>query len=84
MKSASNRTIAKVVTLGILLALIAGLLSLVSYIFAGGSKLPFIRELGLTMTHAYLLPAIIAAIYLGVAVTYYAFRIDKGLDALTL
>lgn len=84
MKSASNRTIAKVVTLGIILALAAGLLSLVAYIFAGGSKLPFISELGLTMAHAYLLPSAIAALYLGIAVTYYAFRIDKGLEALTL
>ena len=84
MKSASNRTIAKVVTLGIVLALFAGILSLVCYIFADNTKLPVIRELGLTALHAYLLPAGIAVLYLGSAVAYYAFRIDKGLEALTL
>ena len=84
MKSASNRTIAKVVTLGIILALFAGILSLVCYIFADNTKLPVIRELGLTALHAYLLPAGIAVLYLGSAVAYYAFRIDKGLEALTL
>ena len=84
MKSASNRTIAKGVPLGILLALFAGTLSLVSYILAIGNKLPVIKELGLTMAHAYVLPAIIAAVYLIAAITYYSIRIKKSLEGLSI
>lgn len=84
MKSTGNRTIAKVVTLGIVLALFAGILSLVSYILSAGTKLPVIRDLGLTMAHAYVLPAIVAALYLGAAVAYYGFRIEKSLDGLSI
>ena len=43
-----------------------------------------ISELGFTKTHAYLLPSIISFIYLGAAVAYYGFRIDKSLDGLSL
>ena len=84
MHSLSNRTIAKVVTLGILLAIVAGILSVVSCVFSFGSAIPFIAELGLTKTHAYLFPSIVSVIYLGAAVAYYGFRIDKSLDGLSL
>ncbi len=84
MKSASNRTIAKVVALGLLLALASGLLSLVAYIFAQGSSLLVIAELGLKRVHAYLLPYSISLVYLGSAVAYYGFKIEKSLDGLTL
>ena len=84
MQNASNRTIAKVVTMGILLALIAGILSVLSYIFSLGSAISFIRELGLTKTHSYLFPAGISVLYLGAAIAYYGFRIEKSLDGLML
>lgn len=84
MQNASNRTIAKVVTLGILLALVAGILSVLSYIFAFGTSLTFIAELGLTKTHSYVLPAAVSALYLCAAVAYYSFRIEKSLDGLML
>ena len=84
MQSASNRTIAKVVTLGIVLALVAGILSVMSYIFSIGNSIDFIARLGLTKTHAYVLPAIISVIYLGSAIAYYSFRIEKSLEDLML
>ena len=84
MQNASNRTIAKVVTMGIVLALIAGILSVLSYIFALGSSISFIAKLGLTETHSYLFPAIISVLYLGAAVAYYSFRIEKSYDSLML
>lgn len=84
MQSASNRTIAKVVTLGIVLALVAGILSVLSYILAFGTSLSFIAELGLTKAHSYILPAIVSLLYLGAAVAYYSFRIEKSLDGLML
>ena len=84
MKSAGNRTLAKVVTLGLVLALTAGILSLVAYIFSLGSTIAAIANLGLTAVHAYLLPAIISLLYLVTAVVYYRFRIEKSLDSLTI
>ena len=84
MKNASDRTIAKVVTLGLVLALIAGVVSFVAYIFSIGDTIPFIAQLGLKKIHAYLIPAGISILYLGASVAYYSFRIDKSLDGLTI
>ena len=84
MQNASNRTIAKVVTLGIFLALVAGILSVLSYILSLGSSVSFIAELGLTKVHSYVLPAAVSVLYLGAAVAYYSFRIEKSLDGLML
>lgn len=84
MQSASNRTIAKVVTLGIVLALVAGILSVMSYIFSIGDSIDFIAKLGLTKAHAYVLPAMISVIYLGSAIAYYSVRIEKSLEDLML
>ena len=84
MQSASNRTIAKVVTLGIVLALVAGVLSVMSYILSIGDSIDFIAKLGLTKAHAYVLPAMISVIYLGSAIAYYSFRIEKSLEDLML
>ena len=84
MKSASNRTIAKVVTVGLVLALFAGLISLVSYIFANGTSLPVISDLGLKKIHAYIFPGAISLLYLGASLAYYSFRIEKSLDGLTI
>ena len=84
MQTAGNRTIAKVVTLGLFLALAAGILSVVAYLFSGGSSIAFIRELGLKRVHAYLLPASISAVYLGAAIAYYGIGIEKSLNGLTI
>ena len=84
MKTRSDRTIAKVVTLGLVLALVSGLLSFASYILSTGDVLPFIAELGLKEIHAYLIPAAVSLIYLGASVAYYSFRIDKSLDGLMI
>ena len=84
MQSASNRTIAKVVSLGLFLALSAGILSVVAYLFSGGSSIAFIQELGLKRAHAYLLPASISAVYLGAAIAYYGIGIEKSLNGLTI
>ena len=84
MKNASNRTIAKVVTLGLMLALVAGVFSFVAYIFSIGDTIQFIAQLGLKKIHAYLIPAGISLVYLGASVAYYSIRIDKSLDGLTI
>ena len=84
MQNASNRTIAKVVTMGIILALAAGILSVLSHIFALGSNISFIAKLGFTEAHAYIFPAGISIVYFGAAIAYYSFRIEKSFDGLML
>jgi hypothetical protein len=84
MRTANDITVVKVVTLGIFLSLIAGLLSVVSYVFSLADSISFIEALGFTRAHAYLLPAIVSALYLISAVLYYRIGIEKCLDELTL
>lgn len=84
MRSANNITIAKVITLGIILALLAGLLSVVSYVFSLASSISFIKELGLTVAHSYILPALVSALYLAFSIAYYRIGIDKSLDGLSM
>lgn len=84
MQSRSNKTIAKVVTLGIVLALIVGIISVVCYIFSEVKGIDFLENLSIKQYYAYLIPALISAIYFTVAVFYYSHKIDKSLDGLML
>ena len=84
MRSTNSITVVKVVTLGLLLALVAGLSSVVAYVFSLGSSVSFIKELGFTVAHAYILPALVSALYLACAIAYYRIGIDKSLDGLSL
>ena len=86
MQSRSNKTIAKVVTLGIVLALAVGIISVVCYIFASIEIKNFIPMLDMDIKryYAYLIPAIISAFYFTIAVFYYSYKIDKSLDGLML
>ena len=84
MQSTNNKTIAKVVSAGLLLALVMGILSVMAYIFSMGSKIAFIQRLGLQPHHAYLLPAIISILYFTVAVIYYCVGIKKSFNRLTI
>lgn len=84
MQSTNNKTIAKVVSAGLLLALVMGILSVMAYIFSMGSKIAFIQRLGLQPHHAYLLPAIISIFYFTVAVIYYCVGIKKSFNRLTI
>jgi hypothetical protein len=70
--------------LGIVLALISGTLSLVSYILSLESSITVIKDIGFTLLDAYLLPGIISALYLVFAIAYYRIGIEKSLDALSL
>lgn len=84
MQSRSNKTIAKVVTLGIVLALVVGIISVVCYIFSEVKGIDFLENLSIKQYYAYLIPALISAIYFTVAVFYYGHKIDKSLDGLML
>ena len=84
MQSRSNKTIAKVVTLGIILALVVGIISVVCYIFSAMKGISFIDNLSLKPVYAYLFPAGISALYFAFSVFYYSFKIEKSLEGLVL
>lgn len=84
MQSRSNKTIAKVVTLGALLALAVGIISVVCYIFSEIKGIAIFDALSLKRSYSYLIPAGISALYFTFAVFYYGFRIEKSLDGLML
>lgn len=84
MRSTNNITVAKVITIGIILSLVAGLTSLVSYVFSLGSTVSFVKDLGLTVAHAYLFPSAVSTLYLAFAIAYYRIGIGKCLDGLSM
>lgn len=78
----SNRTVSKVVFLGLILALVMGLLSLLISVFATATSIDFIAKLNLQPWYAYLLPAVGSLLYLGCALLYYTYKIEKSFDHL--
>ena len=78
----SNRTVSKVVFLGLILALVMGLLALFISIFATATSIDFIAKLNLQPWYAYLLPTVGSLLYLGCALLYYTYKIEKSFDRL--
>ena len=78
-ESASNKIITKVVFLGLLLALITGVASVVCLIMSNGV---IFAKFNLKEVYAYIIPIIICTLYLGFAFLYYHYKIDKSLDNL--
>ncbi len=82
MEKSSNRTVAKVVFLGLLLALVFGLLALFITVFARVEGIEFLGNLRLQEWYAYAAPALGSLLYFGLALLYYARGIDKSFDRL--
>lgn len=80
----SSKTIAKVVVIGLLLAIIMGILSMVIAIFAQGSSIAFIVKLNLKPFHAYFLPLLIAAGYFAFGLVYYNCKIEESFARLVM
>ena len=78
----SNRTVAKVVFLGLFLALAFGLLALFISIFASVTSIEAIAKLNLQGWYAYALPAVGTGLYFLFALVYYNCRIEKSFDRL--
>lgn len=84
----SNRTISKTVILGLFLALVTGLLSIVVQVFpiiqdVFGQALPeSLRNLKIKDYYIYLVPAVITALYFFVSFLYYSVRIEKSFKKL--
>ena len=73
----SSKTIAKVVFLGLIISLVAGLLSIVITIFASGSTIEIISNLHLTKAYAYIIPAVLCSLYFGLSFVYYYVNIER-------
>ncbi len=82
MEKHSNRTVAKVVFLGLFLALALGMISLFISVFATATQIEFIANLRLQTWYAYALPALGSALYLGAAVLYYTIGLNESFDRL--
>ena len=78
----SNRTISKVVFLGLILALVLGVLSMCISIFAKASSISFIASLHLQEWYAYFLPVLGSFLYFAFAFFYYTFKIEKSFESL--
>ena len=78
----TNRTVSKVVFLGLALALTLGVLSMCISIFAKMTSIPFIASLHLQESYAYYLPLIGSFLYFAFGLFYYAYRIEKSFDSL--
>lgn len=81
-EAASSKTIIKVVFLGLVLAFVMGIISIVIYILSQGSTLAIVQKLNLKEVYAYIWPAVICVLYLVYAIIYYNHKIEKSFDAL--
>lgn len=72
----ANHTMSKTVVVGLLFALAIGVCSLVFFFLGTGT--------GTMFTLSYLLPAMIALIYLCVAVAYYVYRLERSFHELVV
>ena len=73
----NSKTIAKVVFIGLIVALIAGVASIVITIFSLGTNIDFIANLNLTKSMAYIIPAAVCVLYAGASLAYYMIGIEK-------
>ena len=79
---ASDRTIAKVVSIGLLLAVVIGLVTFFVSVFAGVNP-SLTLGIAVKKIYAYIIPAIIAAIYFAASILYYHLNIEKAFAKLT-
>lgn len=78
----SDRTIAKVVTVGLFFAVIIGFVTFFVSVFAGTAP-AFLKGFEVKEAYVYFIPAIIALIYFGASLVYYLVNIEKAFSKLT-
>ena len=76
----TSKTIIKVVGLGLVLAVVIGIASMVIYILAQGSIIA--TNLNLKQIYAYIWPCLIGVIYFVIAIVYYNRKIDTSFEKL--
>lgn len=82
MSKASNRTIAKTITIGLLLAIIIGFLSLFLSVFAGARMPEALLGIMIYESYPYLFPLAISLLYLLFSRLYYSIRINNAFENL--
>lgn len=78
----SDRTIAKVVSIGLLFAVIIGFVTFFASVFAGADP-ELIGGLVIEEMYIYIIPAIVALIYFTAGLVYYLVNIEKAFSRLT-
>ena len=78
----SDRTIAKVVSIGLLFAVIIGFVTFFVSVFAGADP-ELLGGLVIKEMYIYLIPAIVALVYFTAALVYYLVNIEKAFSRLT-
>ncbi len=73
----SSKTIAKVVFIGLIIALVTGLLSIVISVFTMGNTTETIGSLKLIPAYAYLVPAVMCLLYAGASFAYYILNLER-------
>ena len=79
---ASDRTIAKVVTVGLFFAVLIGFVTFFVSVFAGTTP-EFLGGIEIKEMYVYLIPAIIALVYFLAGLVYYFVNIEKAFSKLT-
>jgi uncharacterized BrkB/YihY/UPF0761 family membrane protein len=80
MERSNNRTISKVVVLGLIFALILGVASMAVYILSQTDVIDVIAKLNLQAWHSYAIPILGSLIYFGFAIFYYLFKLEKSFE----
>jgi len=78
----SDRTIAKVVTVGLFFAVLIGFVTFFVSVFAGTAP-EFLGGIEVKEIYVYLIPAIIALVYFTAGLIYYLVNIEKAFSKLT-
>ena len=81
-EASSSKTVVKGVFLGLVLAFVMGIVSMVIYILSQGSTLAIVQKLNLKEIYTYIWPALICVLYLVYAIVYYNYKIEKSFDKL--
>jgi hypothetical protein len=84
VEAASSKIIAKVVFLGLLVALVIGILAVIITILSNGSNIDAIQKLNLKESYAYIITLLLCILYFGAGFVFYNKNIKKSFDNLTL
>lgn len=76
----NNRTISKVVVLGLILALVLGVASMAVFILAKMDAIEVIAKLNLKDWYSYAIPVVGSLIYFGFAILYYVSKLEKSFE----
>lgn len=82
VKKASDRTIARVISIGLILAVLIGFVTFFVSVFAGTSP-AFLGGFEVLEIYVYLIPGIIALLYLVASILHYHVNIEKAFTKLT-